>query len=81
MNEELPASANRLPPCFFILHSAFFICFWKPTAATVPLKATVPLAQWAAAQNHLSLVTLLGTWICSGTGIYSTPQKRHDPSP
>jgi hypothetical protein len=58
MNEELPASANRLPPCFFILHSAFFICFWKPTAATVPLKATVRLAQWAAAQNRLSLVTL-----------------------
>jgi hypothetical protein len=29
MNEELPASANRLPPCFFILH------FPSGTVATV----------------------------------------------
>jgi hypothetical protein len=28
MNEELTVSANRLPFCFFILHSYFFICFW-----------------------------------------------------
>jgi len=36
MNEEISAGANLPEYRFFILHSAFIICFWKPTVATVP---------------------------------------------
>jgi hypothetical protein len=44
MNEELSAGVNRLLFYFFILHSYFFICFWKPIVATVPPRCAERLA-------------------------------------
>ena len=65
---------------------------WSAEAARQPLPAEIgplrntapphrlgaPASKWA--RIGVPLVRLLGTWICSGAGICSAPQKNHDKS-
>jgi hypothetical protein len=63
MNEELPDSANRLPFCFFILHSYFFICFWSPPCRPDAPSGSRLLKLLAQAKKHLCARHLIGYYI------------------
>jgi hypothetical protein len=54
MNEELTVSANRLPFCFFILHSYFFICFWSP-----PCRPDAPSGSRQSATEKISRLLII----------------------